>query len=233
MAGEYSRRMGALRKLYAWLVATIGDMRTPQSTDAFQAIFRDLPQDALCVSVGGGPQRVHETLVNLNIGPFPNVDVVADAYALPYGSGEVDAIHCEAVLEHLEYPERAVREMARVLRPGRFLYAATPFLQPFHGYPDHFQNFTLSGHRRLFERAGFEVVAAGTCVGGTFSLRDLAVGYLRQAIPGGGLGRLLSVAFSAITLPLLYLDLIGNRRASVVRVASSTFLLARKPASDA
>jgi predicted SAM-dependent methyltransferase len=36
-------------------------------------------------------------------GPFANVDVVADAYALPYATGSVDAVHCEAVLEHLEW----------------------------------------------------------------------------------------------------------------------------------
>jgi ubiquinone/menaquinone biosynthesis C-methylase UbiE len=76
----------------------------------------------------------------------------------------VAGLHCEAVLEHLEFPDVAVGEMFRVLRPGGLVFAATPFLQSYHGYPDHFQNFTLHGHQRLFERAGFSILQSGTCV---------------------------------------------------------------------
>ena len=111
----------------------------------------------------------------MNIGLFANVDVVADGYRLPYCDESVDACHCEAVLEHLEDPARAVAEMFRVLRPGGSVFAATPFLQVFHAYPDHFQNFTVEGHRRLFERAGFTVLSAGPCVGPTFAIADLVL----------------------------------------------------------
>ena len=64
--------------------------------------------------------REHPSLVNVNIGPFPNVDVVADAHHLPYADASVDAIFCEAVLEHLAQPHEAVKEMFRVL-PARGL----------------------------------------------------------------------------------------------------------------
>ncbi|MFY9820434.1 MAG: class I SAM-dependent methyltransferase [Thermoanaerobaculia bacterium] len=173
--------------------------------------------------------RVHPALVNLNIGAFPNVDVVADAYSLPYADGAVDAFHCEAVLEHLEFPEAAVAEMYRALRPGRLAFIATPFLQVFHGYPSHFQNFTLIGHRRLFERAGFSVLSAGTCVGPTYALRDLTINYLATVLPAGRLGKLLSRLTSLVTLPLLWIDRLANRRPLSHHLASTTFLLVRKP----
>lgn len=229
MAAEYGQsRPGSVRSAYRALERTVGDMRTPESQQAFNAIFRDLPEDALCLSIGGGPSRVHPALVNLNIGPFGNVDVVADAYELPYADGCVDAVHCEAVLEHLEFPETAVGEMYRVLRPGGQAFAATPFLQPFHGYPDHYQNFTMTGHRRLFERAGFEVLAAGTCVGPSFALRDLAANYLRAVLPGGTAGRLGSRIFALLTLPFLGLDRWANRRPLSSHLASTTYLRVRK-----
>ncbi|OIJ66514.1 methyltransferase domain-containing protein [Streptomyces mangrovisoli] len=41
-----------------------------------------------------------------------------DALSLPLSAGTVDAVWCERVLQHLAEPERAVAEMARVLRPG-------------------------------------------------------------------------------------------------------------------
>ncbi|HEX4959946.1 MAG TPA: methyltransferase domain-containing protein [Thermoanaerobaculia bacterium] len=235
MVAEYQRppRRSLVRSGYQRITEAFGDMRTRESEEALRASLEDLPDDALCVSVGGGPVRVHPALVNLNLAAFPNVDVVADAYSLPYAEGSVEAVHCEAVLEHLEFPQQAVAEMYRVLRPGRLAFAATPFLQVFHGYPNHFQNFTLAGHRRLFERAGFAVIAAGTCVGPTFALRDLLANYLAGVLPGGRIGKMISHLVSLLTLPLLWLDRIANLRPFSHGLASTTFLLARKSVEPA
>ncbi|MGI5441341.1 methyltransferase domain-containing protein [Streptomyces shenzhenensis] len=41
-----------------------------------------------------------------------------DALALPVPDASVDVVWCERVLQHLAEPDRAVAEMARVLRPG-------------------------------------------------------------------------------------------------------------------
>lgn len=186
MAEEYRRERPPSRLLAAVdrFVRARGDHRSPGSQAAFEAVIGDSDADSLCLAIGGGPLRVHPRLINLNIDRFANVDVVGTAYSLPYADGAVDAVHVEAVLEHLEYPGRAVAEMFRVLRPGGQVFAATPFLQGFHAYPSHFQNFTRVGHDRLFCRAGFEVVASGVCVGPTFALTDLTSQYLRHYLPG-------------------------------------------------
>lgn len=227
MVAEYTGAPHRLRRAWTGVARRVGDMRSPASEEAFQSLFSGLEDGALCISVGGGPVRVHPALVNVNLGLFPNVDVVADAYELPYADGVVDAVHCEAVLEHLEFPETAVREMHRVLRPGKKLFAATPFLQAFHGYPDHYQNFTLTGHVRLFERAGFSVLSSGTCVGPTFAMRDLAANYFRKSVPGLS-GKLASALWSVATFPILYLDRFINRGSRSVDVASTTYVLASK-----
>ncbi|KAB2969886.1 MAG: class I SAM-dependent methyltransferase [Thermoanaerobaculia bacterium] len=183
-----------------------------------------------CLSIGGGPRRIHPRLLNLNLAPFRNVDVVATAYALPHPDGSVPAIHCEAVVEHLEFPDRAVAEMYRVLRAGGYVYSNTPFLQPYHAYPDHYQNFTLTGHHRLFERAGFLVVEAGVAVGPSFMLRDLLANYCRHALPGGRWGKVLARVVELLLLPLPLLDRVTSRGATAHAVCSTTYLLAQKPA---
>jgi 2-polyprenyl-3-methyl-5-hydroxy-6-metoxy-1,4-benzoquinol methylase len=52
--------------------------------------------------------------------------VQADVTALPVASAAVDLVVCWDVLEHLAAPERAVAELARVLRPGGRAVLALP-----------------------------------------------------------------------------------------------------------
>lgn len=48
---------------------------------------------------------------------------VADAHALPFADGSFDVTHAHQVLQHLDDPVRALREMARVTRPGGLVAA--------------------------------------------------------------------------------------------------------------
>jgi ubiquinone/menaquinone biosynthesis C-methylase UbiE len=51
---------------------------------------------------------------------------VADATALPFEDGSFDLVTCQTVLMHLEDPHAAVREMARVTKPGGAVLASEP-----------------------------------------------------------------------------------------------------------
>lgn len=204
------------------------DFRNKAAIKAFEDIFNNLPGNALCIAIGGGPRRHHPELVNLNIGAFKNVDVVADAYSLPYADASVDAIYIEAVLEHLEFPELAVKEIFRVLKIGGKVYADTPFMQDFHGYPNHFQNFTIEGHCRLFSRNGFTIKESGTSVGPTYALFAFLTHYIkRYSYPS-----ILKYPFLAITYSLSIIlkpiDLILNNNHSSQFLASTTYVYAVK-----
>ena len=211
--------------LVAGALAKGDDLRSAAAHAAFEKL---LGSSGTIVSIGGGPTRIHPRLKTLNILVELGVDVAGTAYQLPFANASIDGIHCEAVLEHLELPDAAVTEMHRVLRPGALVYAATPFLQPYHGYPDHYQNFTLRGHTRLFERAGFTIVDAGTCVGPTFAMVDLAANYAREFTPGRlpsrALERLVRFAGRAVRLP----DVRLRHHRAAEKLASSTFVLARR-----
>lgn len=204
------------------------DFRTAVSRNALDTLMNSLKPGDLALSIGGGPMRVHEALVNLNIGPFPNVDIVADAHSLPYSSGCVDAIHCEAVLEHVRTPVKVVEEMLRVLKPGGRVYACTPFLQNYHGYPNHFQNFTLTGHCALFEDRGFRIIESGVAVGPMVALTDMASTLAAEFAPA----HLRNLAYWFVRLGGLVvrpLDIWMNRAHAAYVLASSTFLVAERP----
>jgi SAM-dependent methyltransferase len=87
-----------------------------------------------------------------------NVDLFGSAYEIPVGSESFDSAVCTAVLEHLEEPEKAVRECFRVLKPGGVALYSVPFIWHLHEEPRDFYRFSKYGLSYLFDKAGFEIV---------------------------------------------------------------------------
>ena len=79
---------------------------------------------------------------------------------LPFPRGRFDAVIARDVLEHLDRPWDAVREMRAVLRPGGLALASVPMARPRVVWNDytHRRGFTAVAIRLLFLDAGFDVL---------------------------------------------------------------------------
>jgi SAM-dependent methyltransferase len=109
-------------------------------------------QDGLVLDCGAGSQRdVYHNVVNLEIVDYPSTDVLGVGERLPFADDSFDAVLSFAVLEHVKRPTECAAEIMRVLKPGGVLYCQVPFLQPVHGFPNHFFNMTVQGLVSLFE----------------------------------------------------------------------------------
>jgi len=124
-------------------------------------------------TIGGGAEALYDDervrVAGFDIYASPSVQIVADAHAIPMADGCADAVWIQAVLEHVIDPARVVSEIARVLRPGGYVYAETPFMQQVHEGPYDFTRFTQNGHRWLFR--AFEPVDEGVIDGPSGALR--------------------------------------------------------------
>ena len=119
--------------------------------------------------------------MNIDLFTIPGVDVLANVEQLPFPSNIFQRVECDAVLEHVRAPERALDEIRRVLAPGGYLHLVTPFCHPFHEYPRDFRRFTIDGLREL---AGpMEVVADGWRTGPTATLLVFSIEFVKLLLP--------------------------------------------------
>jgi SAM-dependent methyltransferase len=131
------------RHLYEWIEAAIAEH------------CRCQPSDILNVGAGG---EVAEVLHRAGVAPI-SIDVdpnrapdrvmnVEDMSA--FREAEFDAVFLVEVLEHVRNPQRAIAEIARVLKPGGVLIGSTPFLLGIHDCPHDYYRFTRFGLLHLF-----------------------------------------------------------------------------------
>lgn len=124
------------------------------------------------------------------------VDVLATAYDIPLENASFDTALLTEVLEHLERPEDALREVGRLLRPEGAVILTTPFLWPVHEEPRDFFRYSPFGLRHLLEAAGFRDIEV-TPLSGQFTTLAVFSGYVLRRSPAHRLGRGLE-AFAAL-----------------------------------
>jgi SAM-dependent methyltransferase len=181
----------------------------------------------LLVEIGGGPVRSYGA-TNLNVYPWPNVDIVGDAHSLPYCDSSVDNIMSRAVLEHLSDPQIAVNEMYRVLKNEGLIFLAVPFLQPYHGYPDHYRGLTKTGLEFICENAGFTRIDSGSALGPCWTLNQMVYIFLQTYLPLWGVGRVIASLWRlTIGLFISKFDIFINQKNSFI-MAFGVFYLGRK-----
>lgn len=88
----------------------------------------------------------------------PQLDIVCDITSIPELDASFDAVMCVEVLEHLPDPIRALRELARLLKPGGTLIITAPFCSLTHYAPYFYQTgYSCRFYEYWLGELGFEI----------------------------------------------------------------------------
>jgi SAM-dependent methyltransferase len=190
-----------------------------------------LRADAVVVNVGSGETSYGPNVVNLDIGPFRNVDLVGVAERLPIAGGSCDGVILMAVLEHVRDAEQTLSEARRVLAPGGSLFVDVPFIQGFHASPHDYRRYTEPGLREAVERIGFEVEASGVAVGPGSAAAWIGSEFLALLLSGRSARayRLLRPLTGWLVTPVKFADAWLDRHPMAYTVASAVWVRARLP----
>jgi len=112
----------------------------------------------------------------------PAADVRATAEELPFADESFDVVLCIQVLEHIDAPGRAVRELHRVVRRGGRVLAATHGAYPYHPGPGDHWRWTHTGLERLFRENGSWTSVEVEAGAGTASAVALLQGHYLELV---------------------------------------------------
>lgn len=85
------------------------------------------------------------------------IDRHDDIEDLKFSDNSFDGAVCWSVLEHVPHPDKAIKELHRVLKSGGFIWVQLPFLFPYHESPRDFWRVTPDGLRMWMH--DFEAIA--------------------------------------------------------------------------
>lgn len=190
------------------------------------ALLDQLGPQARILELGCGRLRRAGHIINADLTPYPEVDVVTDAHKLAFKKEYFDAIIADAALEHVSDPQAVVSQMHDALKTGGYIYCEIPFLQIYHPAPRDFRRYTTEGIDQLF--TAFHKIDSGVAVGPTSAVFGILQEYVPFVIDIPIIRGLLYFLIGCIGFLLRYLDILLVRKKKAHILASSLYYYGKK-----
>jgi SAM-dependent methyltransferase len=190
------------------------------------------PPGSTVANIGAGDTDLGPNVINLDIEPYENVDVVAVAERLPLADSSCDGAILMAVLEHVQYADRTFEELRRVVAPNGRVLIDVPFMQGYHASPEDHRRYTEQGLRAELERYGFEPEASGVALGPASAIAWIGSEFLALlfSFQSARVYRLMRLLTSWLSWPVKFADLWLERHPMAYTIASGVWVTARLPA---
>jgi len=218
-------------RLYYLLIKIFSPvLANPFSQKKIREMLRNFDEESIILNLGSGPTYYmnRKDIINVDIFPFREIDVLANVDNLPIENETVDVIISVAMLEHVGDPKKVVEEMHRVLKPGGRVICYLPFMVPYHAAPNDFQRWTVTGIQKLF--SSFDPVEVSVGCGPTSGMLWVFQEWLSVLLSFGSriLHDILFLALMVFTAPIKLLDVFMVKFPDADKVASGFYVFGEK-----
>jgi len=218
-------------RIYYLLIKLFGPVfDNPSFQRKIRNLLKTYDERSIILNLGSGPSHYmgRKDIINIDISPYREVDIVADVLDLPIESGTVDLIINVAMLEHVIDPKTVVDEMHRILKRGGKVICYLPFIQPFHAAPNDFQRWTQEGIRRLF--SCFDRVEISIGCGPTSGMLWVFQEWLSILLSFGSktLHDILFLVLMVFTAPIKVFDTFMVKLPYAEKIASGFYVIGQK-----
>jgi SAM-dependent methyltransferase len=130
-----------------------------------EKVVNTLPSRAVILDFGAGHGDFAQVLqqrevIALDVFPYDEVDLVCDLQTVnPFKPSSFDAIVLMNVLEHVQQPEKLLKTLAGLLRPGGSIIVTVPFMMKLHQLPYDFYRYSHLQLGNIGHEAGLEITA--------------------------------------------------------------------------
>tara|TARA_Y100000590_G_scaffold464857_1_gene635369 strand:+ start:2614 stop:3441 length:828 start_codon:yes stop_codon:yes gene_type:complete len=156
----------------------------------------------VAINLGSG-QDNYDGFLNIDLGSYKPVDIVADLKNIPIIENSVDLVASNSVLEHIYDFQKVIEEVFRILKPKGYFYLCVPSACLRHHEFD-YHRWTTPGLHKLMENR-FDVIDSGSARGVGYALitfGDALISYKIQSIL---VKKLLSSFWRFFSKPLLWI----------------------------
>jgi SAM-dependent methyltransferase len=144
--------------------------------------------------------------VGVDVQENPNADVHGPIEALPLDDESFDIVLCTQVLEHVDDPTAAVRELHRVTASGGRVLASTHGVMVYHPNPGDYWRWTHTGLGRLFDGFDWRRVDVRPGAGSAACLAFLGGTYLHLLAKRARIAPVARPAIAALNRAAVALD---------------------------
>ena len=190
----------------------------------------ELESNDIGINIGSGTTNIHKNVRNLDIFPGENIYYVAKAESIPENSDFFSLAISQEVLEHVEDPNLAVREIYRVLKKGGKFYCQVPFIIGYHPGPTDFWRFSKEGILTILSKAGFEILEVDISVGAGTGFYRILVEFFAGlfSIFTPKIYFVLKAGFAITFYPIKYLDFVFKYSSQKDRIPGGYYVIAKK-----
>ena len=156
----------------------------------------------LAINLGSG-QDDYDGFLNIDLGSYDPVDIVADLKEIPLNDSLVELVASNSVLEHIYDFQKVIKEVFRILKPGGYFYLCVPSSCLRHHEYD-YHRWTTPGLLKLLEDK-FEIIDNGTARGAGYALITYVQALISYKVKSKIMNKLISSLWLFFSRPLLWM----------------------------